>query len=230
MRVLYIIPSPISDANTDDIPDSSRQIITSLRCFIVERTRTARRFLRALERDFPIDDSVFFEIDKHADTGDRSAYIGAFDLDRNVGLLSEAGVPGVADPGSAVVDEARRRGFEIKPLSGPSAIFMALSASGLNGQSFCFHGYLPVKKEALKKKLKEIEKHKGLTGFTHLFIETPFRNQSLLNAICDTLDPECRLVIASDLSGSNEKIESKTVEEWKEVTLMKVPSVFLLGN
>jgi 16S rRNA (cytidine1402-2'-O)-methyltransferase len=152
---------------------------------------------------------------------------------RSFGLLSEAGLPCIADPGHQVVDHARAQGYDIVPLTGPSSIFMALMASGLNGQEFTFHGYLPIKEPALTKKLKYIQDQVTKTGYTQLFIETPYRNIKLYEKMLSTLQDQTKLCIAQDISSAEEWIDTKSVKAWKtqaKVDLKKAPCIFLIGK
>ena len=228
---LYIIPVPISDDTLHKvIPDYNRELIGNMRCFVVEKLKTARQFLRGLISDFPIDDSVFYELDKHANYAVDNELKSVLLSGKDIGLMSESGYPGVADPGTTVVQLAHGLGVEVIPLVGPGSVFMALAASGLNGQGFTFHGYLPKKENELNQALKNIAQQILKTGYAQIFIETPYRNMKMLEEILHVCQPKTRLCIAVDITLETEFIKTKTVKEWKTQLpdLSKRPCIFLI--
>jgi 16S rRNA (cytidine1402-2'-O)-methyltransferase len=211
------------------IPAVTREITTSLRLFAVEDVRTARRYLRSIEREFPVDETVFFPIGKHSVPADLVDFFKRVSDGMNAGVMSEAGMPGLADPGNIVVAEAHRRDIRVIPLTGPSSVMLALVASGLNGQSFAFGGYLPVDAPGRQKALRELEQRSS-GGQTQIFMETPFRNEKMLNDILAVCKPSTRLCIAADVTLETEDIRTRTVSSWlsDRPLLDKRPVVFLM--
>jgi 16S rRNA (cytidine1402-2'-O)-methyltransferase len=180
----------------------------------VEDIRSARRFLRLIDKSFPIDDTAFFELNEHTGESDITDYLDPAMKGNNIGLMSEAGLPGIADPGAKIVALAHKNRIEVTPLSGPSSIILALISSGLNGQNFTFNGYLPVKPAERSAKLKELERKAG-DGCAQIFMETPYRNQKLLETIAATCQNETMLCIAVDITLPTETIKTKKISEWK---------------
>ena len=231
---LYMIPTTIGDVKDspkDQIAPSNLMLTIGLNHFIVENLKTTRRFLRKLDPKFDIDNSTFSVLNKHTKINDISAFLQPCRDGENVGLISEAGCPGIADPGTNIVSIAHKENIKVVPLIGPSSIFMALMASGLSGQNFCFHGYLPIDKALRIKKIKQL----GLSsnnGTSQIFMETPFRNDSLLADLLSHCKEDTKLCIASNISNSNEMIKTLTVENWKKNIpfLNKKPSIFILGK
>ena len=229
---LYLIPCPISDetAPWDVLPAANRAVMDALDYFIVENTRTARRFLSKAGVARPIDTLEFRELNEHT-------VAGTFLISGFLGIIShlpssEAGVPGVADPGALVVEACHRRGVRVVPLVGPSSILLALMASGLNGQSFAFNGYLPVKPSERGKAIRFFERRARSEGQSQLFIEAPYRNAKLLEQFLQTLAPETRLTVAADLTAPAERIETRTVGEWRRMALPELnkrPAIFIIG-
>ena len=213
------------------IPSKVLEITLRLRYFAVEDTRSARRFLRAADRNFPIDDTIFFELNEHTTEEDVSKYLLPVKKGHDLGIMSEAGLPGIADPGSSLTRAAHLNNIKVIPLSGPSSILLALTASGMNGQNFTFHGYLPVNAGKLQHKILEIEK-RSITGETQIFMETPYRNQRLFESIITTCRPGSLLCIATDISLPSEEILTTTVTEWrrKPPALKNRPTIFLMGR
>jgi 16S rRNA (cytidine1402-2'-O)-methyltransferase len=229
---LYIIPVPISEDTLDKvIPAFNKEVVDGLRVFVVEELKTARRFLRKMNPAFPIDGTLFFVQDKHDDYSFHPDLIGHLEKGTNVGLMSESGYPGLADPGSKIVALSHQHGIEVVPLIGPSSLFLALAASGLNGQGFAFHGYLPKSNDERTKKIKEIVADIQRTGFAHLFIETPYRNEAMLEDLLKTCPAGIKLTVAHDITGSGQKIVTDTIAGWKKSAFVigKLPSVFILG-
>jgi 16S rRNA (cytidine1402-2'-O)-methyltransferase len=218
---IYLIPVTLgSEDYLKVIPEKVINITKGLRCFIVEDIRSARRYLRMIDRQFPIDDSVFFELNEHTGSNDISHFLDPVNKGIDIGLMSEAGLPGIADPGALIVSMAHKRDITVTPLSGPSSIILALISSGLNGQNFTFNGYLPVKPAERSAKLKELEK-KASEGCAQIFMETPYRNQKMIETITAVCNNNTRLCIASDITLESEAIRTLTIEEWKR----KLPSL-----
>lgn len=232
---LYLIPCPISDetAPWDVLPAANRAVMDALNYFIVENTRTARRFLSKAGIARPIDTLEFRELNEHTAAGRAvEELVQPIAEGRSAGVISEAGVPGVADPGAAVVEACHRRGIRVVPLVGPSSIILAVMASGLNGQSFAFNGYLPVKPPERTKAIRFFERRAQTEGQSQLFIEAPYRNAKLLEELLRTLAPGTRLTVAVDLTAPTEHIETRTVSQWRQrplPELNKRPAIFILG-
>jgi len=211
------------------IPGKVTDITRSLRLFAVEDVRSARRYLRSIDRQFPIDDSLFFEIGKHAKPEDLKEFFRIVTEGTDAGVMSEAGMPGLADPGNIVVEEAHRRGIRVIPLTGPSSIILGLIASGFSGQSFAFNGYLPLDAAGRQKALKTLEQ-RSAGGQTQIFMETPFRTDKILDDILTVCNPSTRLCIAADLTLESEEVKTLTLRDWKnqKPSLDKRLVVFLL--
>lgn len=231
---LYLIPCPIADetAPWEVLPAANRAVMEGLDYFIVENTRTARRFL-AKAGIGPIDTLEFRELNEHTVAGSAvEELVAPLAAGRSAGVISEAGVPGVADPGALVVEACHRRGIRVVPLVGPSSILLAVMASGLNGQSFAFNGYLPVKPAERAQAIRRYERRAQSEGQTQLFIEAPYRNAKLLEELLHTLAPATRLGVAVDLTAPAERIEVRTVAEWRRAPLPELhkrPAIFLVG-
>jgi len=211
-----MIPVTLGNAGFDaTIASGVLSITRSLRLFAVEEIRTARRYLRLIDKTFPIDDSLFYEIGKHASQEDLLPFFEKILSGSDAGVMSEAGMPGIADPGAIVAREAHYRGIKVIPLPGPSSIMLSLSASGLNGQYFAFNGYLPVNPAERSKALKELERRSS-GDQTQIFIETPFRNEKMLEEILAVCKPTTMLCIACDITMPHECIITKSVSEWKK--------------
>jgi len=228
---LYLIPTPLGDSSVDKIlPFFNIGIILSLDEFIVEEVRTARRFLRKIgyERDFEM--VTFHILNEHTTEMELSGYLASIFKGRNIGLLSEAGVPCVADPGAKIVELAHLHQIRVIPLVGPSSIILALMASGFNGQNFAFIGYLPAKKEERNKKIREVERNIRLNHQTQVFIEAPYRNMQMLESIISSCSPDLRLCIACDITLDSEMIITRTLRDWKTQLpdINKRATVFLL--
>ncbi len=232
--VLYLIPTPLGETDIDKIlPSGNLLIINELRCFVVEQIRTARRFLRKINPSFPIDDCRFFELNEHTQSQFKTQeIIDLLQQGCSVGLLSEAGLPCVADPGNIVVAAAQEKQIKIKPLVGPSSLMLGLMASGFCGQNFMFHGYLPANKNDLATKIKQMESNLIKFGTTQIFIETPYRNIQIFNMLLSNCHAETKLCIASQITLEDEWIVCKRISEWKKSSIPdinKKPAVFLLG-
>ncbi len=228
---LYLIPCTLGDTPIDQVlPRYNAEIVRGIRYFIVEEIRTARRFLRRVDREFPIDDCTFYEMGKHADEGQYASYLKPIAQGCPVGVISEAGCPAVADPGADIVAIAQRTGIRVIPLVGPNSMIMAVMASGLNGQSFAFHGYLPIDEGERARRLQVLEKRARQEGQTQLFIETPYRNRRFFDTLVRTLSSQTRLCVAAGLTTEDEWIHTHTIGEWRKLSLpdlSKTPAIFL---
>ena len=231
---LYLIPVTLGETPVSQVlPAYNHDVILGIRHFVVENVRSARRFLRLVDHEFPIDDSTFYEMGKHALTDQFASYLKPLQQGFPVGVISEAGCPAVADPGAEVVAMAQHKGFRVIPLVGPSSMIMAVMASGLNGQSFAFNGYLPVDEADRAKKLKALESRAWNESQTQLLIETPYRNRKMFDTILRTLRPQTRLCVAAGITTSDEYIRTHTIQEWKRIQLpdlSKIPAIFLIGR
>jgi 16S rRNA (cytidine1402-2'-O)-methyltransferase len=228
--MLYLIPTVLSPDRFETIPSYVRDAVQSCAIFFVEDERTARRYLKKLWPEMVIDQFQWHRIDPQ-DPSQRRTLLDALQQGQQVGVLSEAGCPGIADPGQQLAAWAQEAGHRVKPLVGPSSILLALMASGLNGQSFCFHGYLPVKEPDRSARIRELEAESRKKNRTQLFIETPYRNDHLLSALLACCQPDTRLCVAVDISGDAESIRTRTIAAWRKEkpVLGKVPAIFLLG-
>jgi len=213
---IYLIPVTLGgDDYASVIPEKTLEITRRLRHFVVEDVRSARRFLRLIDKGFPIDSTVFYELNEHTPAAEVSSFLQPVLNGSDIGLMSEAGLPGIADPGAMLTAIAHRLRITITPLSGPSSIIMALISSGLNGQNFCFNGYLPVKPGERASKLKEIER-RAHEGYAQIFMETPYRNQKMVETILSVCGNETMLCIAADITLSTESIKTMKITEWKK--------------
>ncbi|MBR3856129.1 MAG: SAM-dependent methyltransferase [Bacteroidaceae bacterium] len=228
---LYLLPVTLGDTPLDKVlPAHNIEIISGLRHFIVENVRTARRFLRQADPKFDIDGSQFYELNKHTAPEDIAGYLQPLYDGHSVGVISEAGCPAVADPGADVVAIAQRKGLKVVPLVGPSSIILSVMASGFNGQSFAFHGYLPIKPDERARRLKQLEQRIYNEQQTQLFIETPYRNGKILEDIIKNCRPQTKLCIAANLTCADEYVRTRTLKEWRGSVpdLSKIPCIFLL--
>lgn len=229
---IYLIPNLLGDSDPKrSIPDGVIEIIHKIKVFIVENIRSARRFLIKINYPLKPDEITFYEIDKHSKHIETEKYITLCLSGTDLGIISEAGMPAIADPGSALVKSAHENKIDIVPLTGPSSIFLALAASGLNGQNFTFHGYLPIQRNERIKKIKEIENKARIEKEAQIFIETPYRNMSLLNELINICEPSTLLCIAAEISTDTENIHTRSISLWKArlPDLHKKPAVFILG-
>jgi len=228
---LYLIPTTLGDGDLDRvIPQPVQRIIRSLDTFIVEHPKTARLFLKQVGTAIPVQEIRMLTLDEHTKPAHLLDLLQPLLLGKDVGLMSEAGCPAVADPGANLVRLAHEKNVQVVPLVGPSSILLALMGSGLSGQCFAFHGYLPVEKEARRKRISELESESRNKRQTQIFIEAPYRNQQLLQAIVETCDKNTRLCVATDLTLTTEDIATRTVGEWRnnQPDINKRPSIFLL--
>ena len=229
---LYLIPSPLGEGDPREVLGGGVfDAIANIRTFVVEEIRTARRFLSAAGLKGRIDSLEFYELNEHTAAADAAGYVALMESGQDVGLISEAGLPAVADPGGILVAAAHENGIEVVPLVGPSSLMMALMSSGMNGQSFAFTGYLPVKPAERRARLLELEKLSRRTGQTQIIIETPYRNDALLADMLQTLSPSSRICIAADITLGDAFIRTRTVERWRKdvPAIGKRPCVFVLS-
>ena len=232
---IYMIPCPISEGDSvwSVLPEANREVMNSLDYFIVENTRSARRFLSKAGVERPISELEFVELNEHTTSAaEVERMLAPVLAGRSAGVISEAGVPGVADPGADIVALAHRHGLRVVPLVGPSSILMVMMASGQNGQSFSFVGYLPVKEAERAQRIKTLERRAQQERAAQIFIEAPYRNIKLMEALLKSLSPNMRLTVASDITGKEEYIATLTVAEWRRrgiPAVEKRPTIFVLG-
>jgi 16S rRNA (cytidine1402-2'-O)-methyltransferase len=232
MPNLYLIPTILAENTADQVLSPQiREVISQTSVFFVENVRTARRFISSLKTGLVIDELTFYDLDKdtpEAETKQQLHFVKQ--QNRDAGLLSEAGCPGVADPGAVAVRLAHQTGWQVRPLVGPSSILLALMASGMSGQSFAFHGYLSIEKPARLQEIKQLELDARKRQQTQIFMETPYRNNHLLADILTACNPETRLCIACNLTAKDELVKTLSIREWKAQTpdLHKKPSLFLI--
>lgn len=231
---LYLIPVEISEAAAEySIPAGNMHIVREIRTFIVENLRTARRCLRRWDPEFPIDDCTFHQLNRHTPKEEVSGFLDALRKGEPVGVMSEAGCPGVADPGADVAAIAQSEGRKVVPLVGPSSILLSLMGSGFNGQGFAFHGYLPVHDDEKTRVVKELENRCRRSSQTQIFIETPYRNNKLIDFLARTLRPDTLLCVASDITDpEKEQIVTKKASAWRnnKTDYGKRPAIFLIGT
>lgn len=229
MSILYLIPSVLDDLAIDTIPAYIIRAVKDCQVIFAENERTTRRFLKSICREIVIDDYEWFTIHK---TGEdqKNSFQQKIKEDKNIAIISEAGCPGIADPGQLLVELAHELNVPVKPLVGPSSILLALMASGMNGQQFEFLGYLPIDSNERVKAIREIELNSQKKNSTQIFIETPYRNNQLLETLLKTCKPATRICIASELTGAGERVRTKRVNEWNKEKndLHKKPVIFLL--
>ncbi|MCI2081609.1 MAG: SAM-dependent methyltransferase [Bacteroidales bacterium] len=228
---LYMIPTPIGDNSPFEmLPKSTLDILSRIGVFVAEDVRTARRFLSSAGMKGRIDGLKIFELSEHSTRKDAEAYMRYLLDGEDMAVVSEAGLPAVADPGAMLVALAHEAGVEVVPLVGPSSLMLALMASGLNGQHFTFNGYLPVKSDERRVAILRLEKHSAAGDIAELFIETPYRNDALLSDILAVCKPDTELCIAADMTMPDSFIRTMTVARWKDshTVIGKVPCVFLL--
>lgn len=231
-NALYLLPVTLGDTEIDNVlPSYNREIIRQIKFFIVENVRSARRFLKKVDRDINIDELTFYLMDKHTDAAKMASYLKPLEEGNAMGVISEAGCPAVADPGADVVAVAQRKNLRVIPMVGPSSIIMSVMGSGFNGQSFAFNGYLPIEPAERTKRIKQLETRAYTEDQTQLFIETPYRNHRMLEELLRTCKPSTRLCIASGITCAEEYIHTHTIAEWKKIKLhdlSKIPTIFLI--
>lgn len=231
--VLYLIPKTISENLFENvIPSGVLNITRRLKHFIVENERTSRRYLSQIKSEYAINEIELFLLNKHTREEEIISYLKPLENGHDTGLMSEAGIPAVADPGSVIVALAHKRNIRVVPLVGPSSILLALMASGLNGQNFSFNGYLPINKQERIRQINFFEKKSITENQTQIFIETPFRNDQLINDLLFACYDETQLCIAANISGEDEFIKTQTISSWKKnrPLLNKQPAIFLLWS
>lgn len=233
--ILYMIPCPISDQTEvyDVVPEANRRVIDSLDYFIVENVRSARRFLSKAGIQRKIDELEFVELNEHTVAGQAvEAMIKPLLAGRSAGVISEAGVPGVADPGALVVEACHKHNIRVVPLVGPSSILLAMMASGLNGQSFAFNGYLPVKPPERSKAIKALERRAHVEHQSQIFIEAPYRNVKLMEQMLQVCAAETMLTVACDITSPEELIVTRSMAQWRKSgvpDIAKRPTIFIIG-
>ena len=229
--MIYLVPSFLSENAVETIPLYVLSAVKNCQVIFAENERTARRFLKSMDKEIVIDDFEWFAIHK-AEEEQITAFTQKIKEGKNIAIVSEAGCPGIADPGQILIREAQKLNTEIKPLVGPSSILLALMASGFNGQHFCFHGYLPIDNMERIKNIKQLEEESARKKCTQIFIETPYRNNKILEIILQHCHPSTQLCIAAELTSINEFIRTKTISDWKKETidLHKKPVIFLLQS
>ena len=228
---LYLIPVTLGDTTIEKVlPSHNKEIILGIKHFIVEDVRSARRFLKKVERSINIDELTFYTLNKHTSAEEISGYLKPLLGGESMGVISEAGCPAVADPGADVVAIAQRKNLKVVPLVGPSSIILSVMGSGFNGQSFAFHGYLPIDPNERIKRIKVLEQRIYSENQTQLFIETPYRNNKMMEDIVKNCRPQTKLCIAANITCEDEYIKTKTVKEWqgKLPDLSKIPCIFLI--
>lgn len=228
---LFLIPVTLGETSIDRVlPSYNKEIILSIKYFIVENVRTARRFLKQTDPAIEIDELTFYTLNKHTTKEELSGFLNPIQEGFSIGIISEAGCPAIADPGSDIVAIAQQKNIKVVPLVGPSSILLALMASGFNGQNFAFAGYLPIDSDERIRTLKQLEHRIYTENQTQLFIETPYRNEKLLADILKTCKPSTKLCIAADITLESEYIRTKSITEWKKSLpeLSKRPCIFAL--
>ena len=228
---LYLIPNLLGETPVEQVlPPYNREIILGIRHFIVEDVRTARRFLKLVDRSIDIDQLTFYTLNKHTSPDEVASMLKPLEEGSPMGVISEAGCPAVADPGADVVAIAQRKGLQVIPLVGPSSIILAVMGSGFNGQSFAFNGYLPIDPDERIKTLKKLEQRAYTENQTQLFIETPYRNAKMMADILKACRPQTHLCIAAGLTTTDEYIKTRTVKEWNGhlPSIEKIPCIFLI--
>ena len=228
---LYLLPVTLGETPIEKVlPAYNKEIILGIKHFIVEDVRSARRFLKKVERSINIDELTFYPLNKHTSPEDISGYLKPLTEGNPMGVISEAGCPAVADPGADVVAIAQRKNLKVVPVVGPSSIILSVMGSGFNGQSFAFHGYLPIEPNERAKRIKTLEQRVYSENQTQLFIETPYRNHKMMEDIVKNCRPQTKLCIAANITCEDEFIKTKTIKEWqgKLPDLNKIPCIFLI--
>lgn len=229
---LFLLPTFLGDSDPSFLSPRALELIRGLKYFVVENAKTARSFLKAIGHPLPLQQIEMQELNEHTPASSINSLLDPLLKGNDCGILSEAGLPGIADPGAALVRLAQARGIRVSPVAGASSLFLALMASGLNGQSFRFQGYLPREQGPRRQRLLELEKEIRRTGTAQLFIETPYRNQAVLEELLRSCDPSLLLCLALDLETKDETVRTRSLADWKKhpPDLHKRPCVFVLGN
>lgn len=228
---LYLLPVTLGETTIEKVlPTYNKEIILGIKHFIVEDVRSARRFLKKVERSINIDELTFYPLNKHTSPEDISGYLKPLVEGHPMGVISEAGCPAVADPGADVVAIAQRKNLKVVPLVGPSSIILSVMGSGFNGQSFAFHGYLPIEPNERAKRIKTLEQRVYSENQTQLFIETPYRNHKMIEDIIRNCKPQTKLCVAANITCEGEFIKTKTIKEWQGnlPNINKIPCIFLI--
>lgn len=228
---LYLIPVTLGDTPIGQVlPDYNREVILGIKYFIVENIRSARRFLKKTEPSINIDELTFYELNKHTNLDQIETYLQPIAASESVGVISEAGCPAIADPGADIVAIAQRKNIKVVPLVGPSSILMSLMGSGFNGQSFAFHGYLPIEGSDRLKRIKQLEQRIYSEHQTQIFIETPYRNQKMVEDLIKSCDSSTKLCIAMNITCEDEFIKTLPIKAWakKMPDMHKKPCIFLI--
>lgn len=227
--IVYLVPTPLHENTTHVLPAYITDAIKECQVFFVENERSARRFLKSIWKEMVIDDYAWFAIHK-AEASVKTEFVNVIRAGKNIGIISEAGCPGIADPGQVLISAAHANGAIVKPLVGPSSILMALMASGMNGQHFQFNGYLPVDTAEKMKMLKQLENESAKKNCTQVFIETPYRNNQLMETMLKTLQPATMLCVAAEITSPQESIKTKRIVDWKKEIpdLHKKPVIFCI--
>jgi 16S rRNA (cytidine1402-2'-O)-methyltransferase len=230
---LYLIPVPLSDGPANKVlPQHNIDLLHNITHFVVENLRSARRFLKLCDRAIDIDSLHFVELNEHTPLTEVADMLAPMQQGHNIGVISEAGCPAVADPGADLVAVAQSRGYDVVPLVGPSSILLSLMGSGFNGQSFAFNGYLPIEAGKRTARLKDFERRIRNEQQTQIFIETPYRNNKLIAELTRALPGDIKLCVASDITGENQKITTLPLRDWKnrQYDYNKIPTIFLLNK
>lgn len=228
---LYLLPTSLGNTPIEKVlPAYNKEVILGIKHFIVEEVRTARRFLKKVDSSINIDELTFYPLNKHTSPEEISGYLKPLLAGSPMGVISEAGCPAVADPGADIVAIAQRKNLKVVPLIGPSSIILSVMGSGFNGQSFAFHGYLPIEPAARAKRIKELEQRIYSENQTQLFIETPYRNQKMMEDLLHNCRPQTKLCIAANITCEGEYIKTKSIKEWKGhlPEINKIPCIFLI--
>lgn len=229
---IYMVPCPIIENGISSLPPATLEVLHSLDHFIVERARTARRFIKESGHPKPIQELEILELDKHSKNPELKSFILKAKEGISIGVISEAGCPGVADPGAEIVDIAHREDIKVSPCVGPSSILLALMSSGMSGQSFCFNGYLSNKRPALVKQLRELESRSNKRQETQIFMDAPYRNEFLLTTCKEALRPDTKVCVAVDISADTEYIKTKKIKDWQTSEFKafhKRPAIVMIG-
>jgi len=229
---LYLIPVPLGPSVLSDVlPAPVLERVRMLDTYVAEHAKSARAFLKAANHPLPLQQIAISELNEHTRDADVAALLAPLRAGKDAGLISEAGCPAVADPGANLVALAQKEGIRVVPLIGPSSLLLALMASGLSGQNFAFHGYLPAKEDERRKRLKSLENESRQEKRTQLFIETPYRNRQMFDAVVSSCSPQTRLCVATDLSLPSESVRTKNIDDWRKNEAPDIdrrPTVFLL--
>ncbi|MDO4229723.1 MAG: SAM-dependent methyltransferase [Capnocytophaga sp.] len=233
MSSIYLIPNLLGESSVDAVlPNQIATIIRSLTHFIVENEKSARKFIKQLVPEKSQQELILFTINKHTDEADFYSFLKPCESGFSVGIISEAGCPGIADPGAEIVKIAHKKNIRVIPLVGPSSILLAMMASGLNGQNFAFNGYLPIEKSERKKTIKFLEKKVKEHHQSQIFIETPYRNDKMFADLIETLQNDTLLCVACDITLESEQIRTQSIAQWQKtnISLQKRPTIFIIGT